>query len=100
MTPEETKQAAQVMLAWAEGKTIEVISTNDTCNDWRVVSKFESPMWDWYKFEYRVKKEPRKFYVVYNSKGEWIDEDDQLDRLQSRNKGDCFTIVSFTEDSQ
>ena len=55
MNSEETKKAAEVMLAWTEGKTIEVAKKGD--DGW--VSLVLEPRWNWQDSDYRIKPEPR-----------------------------------------
>lgn len=52
MTPEETRQAAAVMIAYAEGKPIQWRLDKD--DDWQ---EAEAPRWDWVCNEYRVAPE-------------------------------------------
>lgn len=59
MTPQEqAKYQAGVMLAFAEGKTIEVTSDEE---NW---GENDSPIWNWLTFNYRVKPaEPKKVII-------------------------------------
>lgn len=59
------KQQAEVMLAFAEGKSIEV-SIRREPNRWTPVLE---PLWDWCLCNYRVRKEPRTFYVILRGDG-------------------------------
>lgn len=54
MTPEETRHAAQVMLAHAQGKRIQWQTRQNTDGFW---NDTEIPRWDWCKLEYRVAPE-------------------------------------------
>ena len=54
MTREDAKRAAEVMLAYADGKEIEYLYDGK----WR--SPF-SPIFDWYNQEYRIKPKKPKF---------------------------------------
>lgn len=54
MTREEARKAAEVMLAYADGKEVEFYEY-DTDNKWKVD---HSPVFDWSNLEYRIKKEP------------------------------------------
>lgn len=58
MNKEQAKKAASVMLAWADGKTIECKRKDG--ESW---STFDtgtmSLAWDWDEFDYRVKPEPK-----------------------------------------
>ena len=58
MTTEETRQAAEVMLAFANGRGIEwkYAGMVDYC--WRDVIQAS---WDWVDLEYRVKPEPEQW---------------------------------------
>lgn len=53
MNPEETKKAAAVMLAHAEGKTIRFRNKLD--KEWCVAT---NPGWDWSGYEYEIAPEP------------------------------------------
>lgn len=69
MTPDETREAAQVMLAFAEGQRVQ--RRRWACSDW---SDWVGcvPAWDWETFEYRVKPKPREWWVSVNEQGEAI----------------------------
>lgn len=54
MTQEEAKKAAEVMMAYADGRAIQYRKKGDA--DW---AKSTTPAFDWYKYEYRVKPKPR-----------------------------------------
>lgn len=54
MTPEETRQAAAVMLAHAEGKRIEWAENPQKGGQWY---KDEYPEWNWHDYQYRVAPE-------------------------------------------
>ena len=54
MTREEAKQAAEVMLAYADDRVIQYRKKGDT--DW---AKSVIPAFDWYRNEYRVKPKPK-----------------------------------------
>lgn len=56
MTREEARKAAEVMLAYADGKKIEYkVREGD---EWRPINKLDTPLFDWNSTEYRIKKEP------------------------------------------
>lgn len=52
MTREEARKAAEVMLAYAEGKKIEFYNVRD---EWIITL---NPQFNWLDFDYRIKKEP------------------------------------------
>lgn len=52
MTREEARKAAEVMLAYAEGKEIEGLHSSD---GWIIL---EEPLFNWDRTEYRIKPEP------------------------------------------
>lgn len=53
MNKERTRQAAMVMLAFAEGKTIEC---RNTANQWHAIDPNKTaPLWNWQAHEYRVR---------------------------------------------
>ena len=59
MTPQETaRMRAEVLVAFAEGKTIQAIYKSSALSEWR---DQPNPLWDWIHFEYRIKPaEPKK----------------------------------------
>ena len=64
MTPEQTRAAAEVMLAYAGGKFIEWRVRGS--DDWGCGGDRLDVCWNWRGYEYRVKPEPREFWgVVY-----------------------------------
>lgn len=54
MTPQEAREAAAVMLAFADGKKIEC-KLRDRPDQWSILNK---PVWNWESAEYRVAPEP------------------------------------------
>lgn len=69
MTPEETKAAAAVMIAWAEGKKIEY-QVRCGARGWESLKLDETDGidWDWETFEFRIATEPVEIEV-------WVHED-------------------------
>jgi hypothetical protein len=59
MTHEEAIIAAGVMLAWAEGKKVQGRWRNSSC-EWGDCS---DPAWQWETNEYRIKPEPREWWL-------------------------------------
>lgn len=65
---DEVRQCAAVMLAHADGKTIQyrkrygVPSVTVSESEW---SDHQSPQWNWCDFEYRVKPEPMEIEVWF-----------------------------------
>ena len=70
MTPQEAREAAAVMLAFADGKEIECRAT--------VITSRWSPKahdgWDWESFEYRVAPEPWTGKIWVHPAGDVRDE--------------------------
>ena len=66
MTPEQLREAAAVMLAASEGKAIQQREYGD--DPWRDLgSLLVHISWNWNRFQYRIKPEPRKVKVrLYN----------------------------------
>lgn len=63
MTPTQLKEAAQVMLAAAEGKQVQYMPRST--GQWVPVGWAEnrSPSWDWHTHDYRIKPEPREWWM-------------------------------------
>lgn len=74
MTPQETaRKQAEVMVAFAEGKTIQVRDGANRAIEW--VDQ-PAPLWDWIYFNYRIKPaEPKKVklrrVLINESKEGW-----------------------------
>lgn len=66
MNKAQTKHAVEVMQAYIDGKPIERQRMLPS-EPWCAINKNSEPSWDWEKFNYRVKPEPRTFKV-------WISE--------------------------
>ena len=85
MTPDETKAAANVMLAWAAGKAIQ-------CKDLQGYPEWRDCMtadfgkvhmiWDWSDLTYRIKPEPREWYLVFDGEGGCIATKQSKDRAE------------------
>lgn len=56
MTREEAHKAAEVMMAYADGKEIEVHNKSCDNEGWY---EFTCPNFDWYGYDYRVKAESK-----------------------------------------
>lgn len=67
MTREEAKKAAEVMLAYTDGKNIEYYNKN--LNKWVEVN---DPIFNWFCDNYRIKKEPT--YRPFKNKEECWEE--------------------------
>jgi len=102
MTPEQTKAAAQVMIDFTNRKTCEFKRRDDSQYSWHTINVSEFPVWDWRMYEYRVKVEPRKYYVAYYN-GNAIGTSDLKELLTKTFQPQDYPgiqIVSFTEDSK
>lgn len=56
MTREEARKAAEVMLAYADGKKMEYNSRGS--DKWEEIEDFALPNFNWNNYEYRIKPEP------------------------------------------
>ena len=56
MTREEAREAAEVMLAYADGKKMEYKSRGS--DKWEEIEDFALPNFNWNNYEYRIKPEP------------------------------------------
>jgi hypothetical protein len=75
MTPEQAREAAAVMLAFADGSRIECKYVNR--EEW---SKVDTPVWNWDVVEYRVAPEPWTGKI-------WVHPDGQVERaIDGHNK--------------
>ena len=68
MTSDELKEAAAVMLAAAEGKSIQW-REREGPNKWVDCLVGSSPCWNWTRFSYRVKPEKKVGYVNIHPTG-------------------------------
>jgi hypothetical protein len=70
MTPEETKQAAAVMIAWAKGKPIQSRAVLRTDLEWTTFEPgHRPPVWDWEDYDYRIAPEPMEVEVWVHPDG-------------------------------
>lgn len=67
MTREDARKAAEIMMAYANGKDLQVSEKGKV--DWSLVS---SPSFNWWAFEYRVAPEPR--YRPFANSKECLEE--------------------------
>lgn len=76
MTPEETKQAAAVMLAWADGKKIEWSARPIEKLGWKpLTADTGEPYWNWCHCIYRIAPEPMEVDVWVHKDGGMIYHD-------------------------
>lgn len=96
---EEAKRRAEIMLAFAEGAKVEVRAKMDAGKKWRPTN---SPAWDWYRGDYRIKKEPRVFYInLYpnSSLGAAMDSRERADNAADCTRLECIKVVEVFEDA-
>jgi len=60
MTLEATKHAIEVMQAYVDGKEVECLARRVSGDEWE---KVVSPAWNWIRYDYRIKPEPREYYL-------------------------------------
>jgi hypothetical protein len=88
MNATETNQAAEVMLAWAEGKPCQTRFNNGS--EWRDLLA-TMPSWDWHQFDYRIKPaatvRPWTFETFPAGRV----------RVRSKNSGRVGYIISYPE---
>lgn len=65
MNRDESKDAANVMLAYASGKPIQIRPLHSA--KWENV--YTSPDWDWQRYEYRVRPEPKVIWAAHTEEG-------------------------------
>lgn len=80
----DIKEQIAVMQGFANGKEIEFRAPNEINDRWE---KAETPLWDWYNFEYRIKPEPP---IKEISWGIYAERDGRL-------FNEVFLIKSFAE---
>lgn len=56
MTKEQAREAAAVMLGWADGKEVQWRGSGTI--EWNDFLNREGPVWIWDKYEYRIKPTP------------------------------------------
>lgn len=64
MNRDETRKATEVMLAYADGKTIQwrLRASNHAWSE-TLGADDNSPSWNWFHSEYRIKPEPREWWI-------------------------------------
>lgn len=105
MNRERMKELLPVMKAYAEGKTVEYrIISSPAGARWATTS---NPAWA-EGFDYRVKKEPRTVWVLFNKNGYrmTVREDEALARSDKAEHeitfkgGAPYSLVKFVEEMQ
>ena len=98
MTREEARKAAEVMLAYADGKEIEFLADK---GHW---SSIAVPEFDWYRNYYRIKPEPT--YRPFRSKEEcwqemqrhqpfgWVINDEIYDFIAGVSESSCCNDIA------
>jgi hypothetical protein len=66
MNRDETRKAAEVMLAYADGELVEQARAYEgmSAREWHLHREMT---WDWSRYEYRIKPKPREFYIDTDS---------------------------------
>ena len=91
MNKEDTRAAAQVMMAAADGKTIEV-KQKYSDQEWSHCI-IGSPTWDWVNMVYRVKKRSGTHWLVIGPYGECHQAYQTEDDARAHVLGDTSLIV-------
>lgn len=93
MTREEARKAAEVMMAYADGKDIEFNDNITTGCPWKEI---DDPMFDWLSFIYRVKVEPkyRPFKTHEECRSEMLNHS-PFGWLYDRYSGDYVNVSSI-----
>jgi len=64
MNREKTRKAIEVMQAYLDGKEIQ--SCDGIEDAWADIT---NPVWSWFEYRYRIKPEPREFWVDVDDSG-------------------------------
>ena len=71
MNRDDSEAAANVMLAYASGKPIQIRRRRSNSPPPQALEKWQdvytSPSWSWEGFEYRIKPEPREVWLAISS---------------------------------
>ena len=102
MTREEARKAAEVMLAYAEGKKIEYRVRGG--DEWRPINELDTPLFDWNSTEYRIK--PETTYRPFKDKEEcwqemqrhqpfgWVINDEIYDFIAGVSESSCCNDIA------
>jgi hypothetical protein len=74
MNREETKEAIQVMQHYADGGEVE-FNRHSEGGCWEPLPEPHTPSWDWPIVQYRIKPEPREWWIDPDDYEVWIDQD-------------------------
>lgn len=98
MTREEARKAAEVMMAYAEGREVEFTdSIIDDC-PWE---ETDDPTFNWYSIKYRIKSEPK--YRPFKTKAEcWkeMGKHPSFGWLKNKKNGDFALIGNVCQDKE
>lgn len=98
MTREEARKAAEVMMAYAEGREIELSNIKDDYLIWEDVT---DPMFNWVNCKYRIKPEPK--YRPFKTKAEcWkeMGKHPSFGWLKNKKNGDFALIGNVFQDKE
>ena len=96
-----TTEAIKIMQAWLDGKAIE--GRSRAIEPWAIEGWepiIGDPQWDWARFDYRIKPEPRVMYLAEFSNGalSYIPLNDDAVRAHANARGPKSTrLVKFVE---
>ncbi len=93
MTREEAKRKAEVMLAYAEGKTIQVIDCSGTWGD------AANPLFDWSSRQYRVKPNFVPYKDTYEFMGALMSHSGDLYLKDSSGHARNIEQIDFTDNT-
>lgn len=65
-----TKEKIEVMQAYLDGKKIEYCPSYGV---WTEFSNANDPVWEWGNTQYRIKPEPREWWIVFDAAGNFFD---------------------------
>lgn len=95
---EELKRRIEVMQACLDGRPIEVRSRYRYGSNWYVAM---DPNWDWTSFDYRIKREPREWWVnVYLSDCCISKSKQEADQNASSERIECIHVREVLEDGK
>lgn len=99
MTREEARKAAEVMMAYADGKEIEFNNSSVENNHYWEEAKY--PVFDWCHSKYRIKPEPK--YRPFKTKAEcWkeMGKHPSFGWLKNKKNGDVALIGNVCQDKE
>jgi hypothetical protein len=101
MTPEQAREAANILNQWADNPELPVQRRARGTEGWYDLEKPAHPKWNFGYAEYRIKPGPRTVYCVYVEENPYyLVENYHVAKIHAQNLAGKTKIVKFVEQEE